>query len=285
MPKKIITHINPDSDAATSVWLLKRFLPGWEEAEVGFVEATANGEKVNGVDEDPDVLYVDVGRGKLDHHQTGKLISASELCWKYLLEQRTGQPLGELTKAALEELVATITQIDNARDINWPEVKYPRYYFYLHNLLDALRGLGESDQQVLEFAFRALDGILLNLKNKLEAEKELKKGIEFKTAWGRAIGLESKNKQIIWQGQILGYALVIKKDPQTGGVQIYSRSDFKVDLTKAYNKVRKMDPNSDWFLHATKKLLLNQGSVNPNMRPTKLSLKQLIAVIKREEVQ
>jgi len=278
--KKIITHINPDLDAVASVWLIKRFLPGWEEAEVEFVEATASGKKIAGVDEDPNVLFVDVGRGRLDHHQTGEYLSATKLCFDYILAARKNQLLKPLEQEALGKIVKIITQIDTASDLKWKEISQVRYQFYLHILIEGLRGLGEADLQVIEFGFRALDAVLLNLKNKIRAEEELKNGIEFQTSWGKGIAVESGNKHVLWTGETLGYAIVVKKDPERGGVQIYSRPDSKVDLRKAYKKVRKMDPESDWFLHATHRLLLNEASVNPNMRPTKLSLAQIIEVLK-----
>ena len=37
--KIIVTHNSPDWDAITAVWLIKRFLPNWENAEVQFVPA------------------------------------------------------------------------------------------------------------------------------------------------------------------------------------------------------------------------------------------------------
>lgn len=278
--KKIITHINPDLDAVAAVWLIKRFLLGWEEAEIGFVEATVSGEKMPGVDENPNILYVDVGRGKLDHHQTGEYLSATKLCWDYILESRKGQPLSELEQKAVNKLVEVVTEIDNASDLKWGETGESRYYFFLHTLIDGLRGLGETDTQVMEFGFRALEAVLLNLKNKIKAEEELEKGIEFQTKWGKGIGVESGNKQVLWQGEVQGYVIVVKKDQSEGGVQIYSRADSEVDLTEAYQKLKNLDPQSDWFLHASKRLLLNQASVNPNMRPTKLSLREIIDVLK-----
>ena len=50
--KKIVTHFAPDLDAITSVWLVKRFMPGWKKAEVVFVPA---GETLDDqpVDSDP----------------------------------------------------------------------------------------------------------------------------------------------------------------------------------------------------------------------------------------
>jgi len=278
--KRIITHINPDLDAVAAVWVIKRFLPGWEEAEVDFIEATADGEKISGVDSDPEVLYVDVGRGKLDHHQTSDYLSATKICWDYVLEQRGGQPLKEIEKKAGERLVEIVTQIDNAKDLNWKEVGETRYYFYLHILIDGLRGLGESDHQVLEFGFRALDAVFLTLKNKIRAEEDLKNGIKFQTKWGEGIVLESANKRVLWEGEIQGFVLVVKKDPKSGAVQIYARPDSKVNLAAACQGFKKIDPSADWFLHASGRLLLNESSVNPNMRPTKLTLEQIIEVLK-----
>jgi len=278
--KKIITHVNPDLDAVAAVWVIKRFLLGWEEAEVDFVEATADGEKIPGVDSDPEVLYVDVGRGKLDHHQVNDYLSATRLCWDYVLEQREHRPLKEIEEKAGERLVEVVTQIDNAKDLSWKEVGETRYYFYLHILIDGLRGLGESDQQVLDFGFRGLEAVFLTLKNKIRAEEDLKNGKEFQTKWGKAIALESANKRVLWEGEIQGFVIVVKKDPKNGAVQIYSRPDSKVDLTEAWEKFKKIDPLADWFLHASGKLLLNESSVNPNMQPTKLTIEQVIEILK-----
>jgi len=87
------------------------------------------------------------------------------------------------------------------------------------------------------------------------------------------------NKEFLHFAQTQGYVLVVTKDPDDGGVRIYSRPDSKVDLTKSYNEVKKLDLQSDWFLHASKKLLLNSASA-AKMRPTKLSLEEVIKVLK-----
>jgi len=278
--KKIITHINPDLDAVAAAWIIKRFLSGWEDAEIDFIAATADGKKISGVDSSEDVLYVDVGRGKLDHHQTSDYLSATKLCWNYVLEQREHQPLKEIEQEAGERLVEVVTQIDHAKDLNWEEAGETRYYFYLHILIDGVRGLGEGDQQVLDFGFRALEAVFLTLKNKIRAEQDLKNGIEFQTSWGRAIALESANKRVLWEGEIQGFVMVVKKNPKNGAVQIYARPDSEVDLAAAYRKFKKIDPLADWFLHASGKLLLNESSVNPNMRPTKLTLRQIVRILK-----
>ena len=118
----------------------------------------------------------------------------------------------------------------------------------------------------------------LLLKNKIRAEEEIKKGTEFKTPWGKALAVESGNDLVTWEAEKKGYCLAVRKDPKTGAVRIYARHDSRVDLTRAYNKFKEMDPSSDWFLHATKKLLLNESN-SKAMRPTKLSLEQIMAVL------
>jgi hypothetical protein len=55
----------------------------------------------------------------------------------------------------------------------------------------------------------------------------------------------------------------------------------KVDFTQAYEALMKKDPQATWFLHASKKILLNGTTKNPDMKPTKLSLDEIIEVLKK----
>jgi len=277
--KIIKTHLNPDLDAVASVWLLKRFLLGWEGAQVEYVMAK-NTEEAKNID--GEILYVDVGGGPLDHHDTGQYLSATSLTWEYVKQKRGIEDFKPIVLEALEKLVAVITEVDNARDLNWPEIKQTRHLFYLHSIVGALRGLAETDEQVTEFGMRALEAVLLSLKSEIKAVEELKLGKEFVTFWGKAIALETGNEMVLWTGEILGYLIVAKKDPVDGAVRIYARADSKVDLTKAYEEVKRQDPDSDWFLHASKKLLLNKTAVNPGFRPTRLSLEQIIKILQGE---
>lgn len=277
--KKIVTHINPDLDAVVSVWLIKRFLPGWQEAMVDFCQpqSTIDGKPV---DSNPDILHVDVGEGRLDHHQLKEVTSAAELCFNYLKQQRKGQLLKELDEKALVQIIKVVTEVDNARDLNWPETKTIRPNFYLHNLIAGIRGIAGSDEEAINFGLKGMDAVFHQIKKSLDAQEELKEGIEFETRWGKAIAIETGNDNVLWEGEKKGYCLVVRKDPETGGVRIYARYDKRADLTKAYNKFKKMDPVSEWYLHQSKKLLLNMSS-GKEMRPTKLSLEEIIKVLKK----
>jgi len=278
--KKIVTHINPDLDAIFSAWLLKRFLPGWQKAEIVFIPAgsTFNNEPV---DSNPEVLHVDVGGGKLDHHQTNEFLSAAKLSLAYLLEVRKGEKLSPLEEQALKLMVEVVNEVDNARELTWEEIKKPRYEFYLHELFWGLRGLGASDLETLEYGLKALDAILHNFKNILKAQEEIKEGQEFETPWGKALALETGNEAVLKEGEKEGYCLVIKKDPKEGGIRIYALPSSKVDLQRAYDWLKKNDKEGEWFLHSSHKILLNESRTKP-MKPTKISLEKIMEILSHD---
>jgi len=78
--KTIVVHIGPDLDAITSVWLVKKYFPGWEEAALAFVPAGTTLNKLP-PDDNPEVVHVDTGFGKFDHHQTDADICAAMLVY------------------------------------------------------------------------------------------------------------------------------------------------------------------------------------------------------------
>lgn len=275
--KKIVTHINPDLDAVFSVWLLKRFLPGWQEAGIEFcpAESTLNNEPV---DSNPEVLHVDVGGGKLDHHQINGFLSAAKLSFNYLLEVRKGEKLSPLEEQSLKLMVEVVNEVDNARELTWEEIKKPRYEFYLHELFWGLRGLGASDLATVEYGLKSLDAILHNFKNGLKAQEEIKEGQEFETPWGKALALVTGNESVLQEGEKQGYCLVVKKDPKEGGVRIYALPSSKVDFQKAYDFLKANDKEGEWFLHSSHKILLNESRTKP-MKPTKLSLEKIMEIL------
>ncbi len=284
--KKIVTHFAPDVDACTSVWLIRRFLPGWEEAEIVFVAAgkTLDNEPV---DSDPDVLHVDTGMGNLDHHQLDEDTCAAKRTLKYVSQIRNSKLKIKNKKfpdEALIRMIDVVNDIDHFREVYFPNPAADFYDFGLVATIDGLRLLYPDDHlKIVEFSLMALDGIYKNFQNKVWAEKELvEKGVEFKTKWGKGIGVETVNDEVVRLAQRQGYTVSVRKDPKKGHVRIKAMPESKADLSVFYNIYRKKDPEATWYLHAGKKMLLNGSMKNPECRPTKLSLAEIIEVLKRK---
>lgn len=251
--------------------------PDWEGAEVKFVAAGKTlGDRPP--DEDPDLIHVDTGLGKFDHHQDQ---AREPACIQVFKQLKRKNPKFE-KDAALKRLLAVVAEVDLGNYIHWPEGKTSdRYEFSLDALIGGAKKQGFSDQKLVDLGLVLLDLVYDNLKEKVEAEKLLLEGQIFPTKWGKAIAFESRNDLVIDLGEKKGYSLAVRKDPQTGSVRIYARNDRGVDLTPVFEKLRERDPEATWFLHQSKCLLLNGSSTNPQMKPTKLSLGEVVEILKR----
>lgn len=294
--KFIVAHTAPDMDAITSVWLLKKFLGGWDKAEVKFVPAgdrllpLPKGQSFDyaieqkGKDE---YIHVDTGLGPLDHHQTSnKDVSAASLTFDYVKGALLENKINSEKLEALERIIKYVVNIDHFQEVFRADPMEDYHDFSIVNILDGLKLEKPSeDLYYVEFISQCLDALLHDFENKIWAEREIKdNSIQFHTKWGKGLGLESINDSVIKLAQIMGYVVVVRRDPRKGYVRIKARPNEGnkkgVDLTLAYEKLSKMDPSATWFLHVSKKMLLNGTPKNPKMKPTKLKLGDIIEVLK-----
>lgn len=276
MAKTIVTHINPDLDAMTAVWLLKRFGPDFKNAEVKFIYAGSTYQE-KPVDSDAEVVHVDTGWGRFDHHQTNERTCASRLILDFL----------GLKDEAAERMVEVVTEVDyGAADLKYPDAGADRYAF-LFNERKIISGWqkrypGQSDKH-LEWGLVVLDGVYENLKSKMEAQLVIEKqGRAFTTRWGRGLAATTSVFGFMPLAQVQGFAVVAVKDPKKGHVRIHGLDQAgkeAVDFTAAAGQLRVKDSRATWFLHASKKLLLNGSTVNPNMIPTSLNLDEVVEVL------
>lgn len=294
--KIIVAHSMPDMDAITSIWLIRKFLPGWEEASLEFVPAGTRkeGSKANELTDpiekmgDNEVIHVDTGLGPLDHHQTfSHEVCAASLTWDYVREHGSlGVQESESEKVqdreqAISRMVNIVVDDDHFKQIFYPDPSADRYDFMLSEILDGLKlQKPNSDLVYVDFVCQALDAALHHFENKIWAEKEIKNGREFDSVWGKALGFDSINDEVIRVGQKMGYALVVRKDPRKGYVRIKASPAADVDLTNTYEQLKKMDSDATWYLHVGKRMLLNGSAKNPNSVPTKLSLDAIINILK-----
>ncbi len=301
--KIIVTHMSPDWDAIGSVWLIKKFLPGgWESAKVQFVPAGQKvgsplGSKQISQSADPielmgddEVIHVDTGLTPLDHHQTQDTsVSAVSKTWNYVLTQleKKGTNLTPEHVQAVGRLVKIIVDTDHFKEVYWKDAAADYHEFSLLGLLEGYKMLIPGrDQEYVDFGFTCLDALTHTFENRIWAEKEIKeKGVEFSTKYGKGMGFETLNDTVLKLAQKMGYVLVVRKDPRKGYVRIKTLPATKenkgIDLTLAYEQLRKIDPDATWFLHISKKMLLNGTPKNPKMRSTKLKLGDIIKVLEK----
>lgn len=301
--KIVVTHTSPDLDAITSTWLIKRFLAGWEEAGVQFVPAGERlGERgkrkgesfaIEYIGED-EVIHVDTGLGPLDHHETSdENVSAASRTWDFIQvqsakfkDQSQENDRIAVQKQAIGRMVKVAVAADHFKEVFWDNPTADYHEFSFLGILDGIKLVKpDKDEYYVDFGLTCLDAIVHAFENRIWAERAIKEeGKKFKTRYGKGIGFSTINDTVIKLSQKMGYVLVVRKDPRKGYVRIKARpSDEKqkIDLTLAYEKLKKMDPDATWFLHVSKKMLLNGTAKNPKMKPTRLTLEQIIQVLEK----
>lgn len=276
--KTIVTHFSPDVDAICSVWLIRRKLPKFERAVIKFVPAgdTLNNQKP---DVNEDIVHVDTGFGLFDHHQTNEKTCASRLIYEYLnkksLLKKNEQPV-------LKRITDLVAEIDHFGNVFWPEADSDRYQFFLDSLIDGLKlNFSNDDDRVMKLGLILMDALFTEMFNKIWAEKLLKEGTEFSSPWGKGFGIATTNDEAVSLAQKKGFKIVIRKDPIKGYARIKSLPLSEIDLTQVYNKLKEKDSEASWFLHASKHMVLNGSTKNPKMKPTKLSLEEIIKIISK----
>lgn len=273
--KTIVTHVGPDLDAITSIWLVKTFFSGWEEASLAFVPAGKTMGELP-ADDNAEICHVDTGFGKFDHHQ-----SDADTCASFLVYEEIKKTRGE--NPALLRLVAVVNDVDHFREVFFPNPTADYWNFALESQIDGWRLLHPDDPlKIVSLGMEALDGIYKVFQNRVWAESELKdKGVEFETKWGKAIAIETVNDEVVHLAQKMGYALAVRKDPKKGYLRIKSLPKDDIDLTDAYNSLRIRDKDATWFLHASRHMILNGSTKNPEMKPTTLSLNVVIEILRQ----
>lgn len=300
--KIVVTHSSPDMDAITSVWLIKKFLSGWETASVRFVPA---GERIDSGKwqnknetspieriEDDEVIHVDTGLGPLDHHQTASdKVCGASLTWNYvqIKNEELRTKVSDKTKykiEAISRMVKVIVDIDHFKEVFWKDAVADYHEFNLTAILDGLKlQFPNQDDYYVEFVSKSLDAVLHEFENRIWAEKEIaENGQKFDTKFGKGIGFATLNDTVIKLSQKIGYVIVVRKDPRKGYVRIKAvptSGNINIDLTPVYEKLKELDPEATWYLHVSKKMLLNGSAKNPKMRPSKLGVKELIEVLEK----
>ena len=274
--KTIVTHLSPDLDAIASIWLIKKYLNGWDSAQIKLVPSGTTLDNQL-PDNNKNVIHVDTGLGKFDHHQISEYVSATKLVYKYLLKEDL---IDSKDIKPIEKIVEYVNSTDHFAEVFYFEPDSDRYDFMIRQLIDGLKVINREETKLIETIFQLLEAVLIVFKNKVSAEKEIKNGFVFQSYLGKSLAIETKNEEIIKLALKKGFSLVIRRHPDVGFTRIKTLPDKKLSLKPVYEKIIKIDKKGSWFLHISEHMLLNGSSGNPKLIPTSLSLNKIIEIIK-----
>jgi hypothetical protein len=284
--KLIVTHHAPDLDAIGSIWLLKTFdSQHYGDAKLAFVNPgeTISEAEVKKLEISPiEVVHVDTGLGKFDHHQPERghdHSSATSLVYEHLCQLHPDLE----DEKALELLVDFVTGVDHFDEIFWPESNHYRYNFMLHQIIRGLEfvELHDDDSQV-HFGFTCLEGVFSALKQQVKAEEILKtKAQYFQIKIGKCMAVETRNDDTLKLAQKQGSNLVIRKDPSQGHIRIKTRPDVDFDLKPLHDEIVSIDQTGTWYYHPSGKMLINGSRKSNHQKPSPLSLEQVIKLVKK----
>lgn len=274
--KTIVTHLSPDLDAIASAWLIKKYLPNWNDAQVKFVPSGTTLDNQL-PDSDKDVIHVDTGLGKFDHHQTNDYTSATKLVYKYLIGR---DYIEEKEIKPLEKIIEYVNSTDHFAEVFYSDPEADRYDFMVRQLVDGLKVINRDEAKLMEIIFLLLESALIVFKNKVNAEEEINRGFVFKSYLGRSLALESKNEEAVKLALKKGFTLVIRRHPEVGFTRIKTIPEKKYSLRPIYEKILEVDKKGSWFFHISGHMLLNGSSGNPKLIPTTLSINKIIEIVK-----
>jgi hypothetical protein len=256
---RIVTQLNPDLDACLGVWLLRRF-GGFDEADILFVSTG------NRVPYDDDVVYVDTSGGKYDHHDTNELVCAASLVFDDLKLQ---------SDEALRQLVDFTILVDHGLLMD----KDLGRFNVVHMIYGLNRLHADRPDVVIDISGHIFDSLYAHLRDELAAATDFERAIHFESKWGAGVGVETSNRQVRYLAHYRGYRVFVFVDPKTGFRGFQSPGGSGIDFSETYEVLKLREPDADWFLHASKELLLCGSLKAPEKRLSRLALPELVSVI------
>lgn len=283
--KLLVTHHAPDLDAIGAVWVLKRFeSKKYADAKIAFVNP---GEKISievaqkhGF-ELHNVVHVDTGLGRFDHHQPDRamqMLSATKLVYDHVCSRNSDLEKDE----ALQIIAEFVTEIDHFQEIHWPDSGHYRYSFMIHELIKGIEFTHpHDDDSQMYFGLQCLDAAYATLTQQVKAREIIEeKGEKFTIGDKECLALATRNDDTLKIAQKQGYELVIRKDTKLGNIRVKVRPDSSLNLQPLYDKVLEKDSTGTWFFHGSGKMLINGSKKHKSQKPSPLSLEEIIQLAK-----
>lgn len=281
--KTIITHISPHFDEIFAIWALGNFDPEFVEMEVKFKPTNPQGGEVplDQVDQDPNILYLGIGRGKFDEHKLEKEEAANttvaSLVWDDI-KKRGLAPQDPAKVRGVEKLLhyVVLDDLGMLRPINHWLIDYS-----LSALWSGFSQVERGDSnKKLEYGTQLMTYMYTYLTNTALAEEEIKNGVHFDTKWGKGVAVSTDVGIVPDVAYRQGYAVVVNITKKLGYHLILGKTDSEVDLTEAYKKAKLADPEADWYLHQSKRMLISGSHSAPKVKVSTLPLDKMIELVK-----
>lgn len=278
MSKLIVTHIHPDLDAIMSSWLLARFNQSqFGDAKFEFVPAPHTYKDLP-PDNDPNIVHVDVGGGKFDHHKPGGFVTCAA---KLVYEELVAEKLVSEDDESIKEMIKIAYEIDTFADCYWPGTESPRMALMLHEIIPALHRLQVYDNEaVLRMVFVYLDATYQRLKDWEKGKMAVNEGKEFESAWGKGIIVTTAADDVSKTAQKMGYDIVVIHDPQKGFLKIKTAPAVKLSLKSLYDKICLREDPERWVYHNSGHMLFSGSDKGELKERTQLTLHDLLEMIK-----
>lgn len=263
----IVSHFSPDLDSIASSWIVYRFA-GLSGADFAFVGA---GKTLNDAppDADPNIIHVDTGFGRFDHHQPE--VAAPDVCAAKLVWQAFAPD-----DLPLRRMVEYVIEVDNGRQ-DPGERAHP---FSATGLISGLNDLYPNDpQRVMDSVLPLMDAWYETSKELIASEEAFERAEWFESHWGPAVFLDES----IGAAQTLAYsqgAVVYVYRSKHGWLGVNAAATSEVNLTPIADRLRDADPGAGWYLHPSKKLLLNGSKKAAPSSPSNLSLAELVDLVR-----
>jgi hypothetical protein len=267
--KTVITHNQPHLDDICAMWIMARYLPGWEAATFEYIPANTTPSTVQ---DTKDRIHVGTGRGRFDEHKGDHDDCATTLVAKYVYETAE---IPDAERKALDKMTAWVFTEDTGKLQGEPR----REFSVPAALQLAFFSEGRDSERVRAIGFSILDAIMVGLRNQVIIEEDWKDRIEFDSKYGRAIGIRTDGQELPGYAYGKGFDLVVLVGKDTPYATIRATAGSATDLTEVRERIAAAE-DVPWFFHHSKKMLICGGQKTDGKCRTTLSLEQLIGMTK-----
>lgn len=274
MNRIIYTHHRPDLDAAASVWCVKTFVPGYEEAEVRFVPANWDGKELEEED-----LAVDIeagGKGiKGEKGQNGIVHSA------FASLMRRYAPLED--QGALTHLVRFVDLQDSRgsviRSLGFGKEEQSTLSVLsatsLNAVLRALQAKHDfNDEIIIARMSEIFDGLLETERARRRAQEESNRAFVLP---GGIVAIVKEPKELYTNAILFerGIRVVIYVDGNNIGLVRSNEEPLRMDHPKIQEVVQKAGEFKEWFAHPAGFLFCRGSRKSPAETPSKVQPDEL----------